>query len=199
MRVPVAALALLVTACAHPSGGPTTATTGTGQAFKPSTVRQPAVFIRVEIGVGQFSERQVASFPQEYEGALVEALNARAIPARDVRLVSVRDKLDPKAALARAREVGADHVFLVNARVQQTDAVFCRDTRRPFRARTAVWSQRLVVLRTSDGARAFETLNPVEVQGVDPDCDAPKDSRPRSASEHITAAVEALLARLLSP
>jgi hypothetical protein len=204
MRALIVALTLATAACAGPSAtsspGPAAkpdTSAGGSQPFKPSAVREPAIFVRVEIGAGQFSPRQVASLPAEYEGVLAEALNARAIPAKDVRLVSARDRIDAKAALARAREVGADHALLVEARVQQGETVFCRDGRRPFRAATTTWTQRLVVLRVTDGTRAFETANPVEVAAIDPDCDAPRDSRRRSPADHMSAAIDALLAKLL--
>lgn len=196
MRGLLLVLAILLAACAGPSREPTT-TRPASAPFKASAVRQPAVFVRVEIGSGQFSERQLESMPGEYEGTLLEALNARAVPAKDVRLLSSRERLDPKAAVARAREIGADHALLVEARVVQGETVFCREGRRPFRTTTTVWSQRLVVLRASDGAVAFETMNPVEVAAIDPDCEAPRESRRRSAAEHMSSAVEALLARLL--
>jgi hypothetical protein len=202
MRIPIVVLAVFVAGCFAGSiktSDVSSTTKGTGQAFKVSAVRQPAIVVRVEVRPGEFGKREIATWPEEYEGALVEALNARAIPATDVRLVSAKEQLDPKTAVARAREVGADHVFLVDARIRQSENVFCRGTRRAFRAKTAVWSQRLIVLRASDGARAFETLNPVDVESIEPDCDAPNDSHTRSPSEHVNAAVEALLGRALSP
>lgn len=199
MRLAILALALLVAACAGPASEPTAKPRPRADRkapFKASALRQPAVFVRVEVGAGQVSQRQVTSLPAEYEGALLEGLNARAVPARDVRLVSPRERLVPADALARGREVGADHVLLVDARLHQTETAFCRDAR-PFRAVAAVWSQKLQVLRVSDGAVTFETKKPIDVPAVEPDCDTPRDSKRRSPAEHLSAAIDALLKRLL--
>ena len=82
MRWPLLALALLAAACAGPSSEPTAKPKPRADrkapAFKPSALRQPAVFVRVEIA-GQFSTRQIASWPAEYEGAVLEGLNARDV------------------------------------------------------------------------------------------------------------------------
>lgn len=200
MHFAVIALALLVAACAGPSSEPTSTAPPRADRkaprFKPSALRQPAVFVRVEVAASQMNPRQVSSLPAEYEGALLEGLNARAVPARDVRLVAPRERLVPADALARAREVGADHVLVVDARLHQTETAFCRDAR-PFRAMTAVWSQKLQVLRASDGVMTFETKKPIDVAAVEPDCDAPRDSKRRSPAEHLSAAVDTLLKRLL--
>lgn len=202
MRLALVMLALLAAACAGRSSEPTATPRPRAErgapGFKASALRQPAVFVRVETGAGQFNQRQVASWPAEYEGALLEALNARAVPARDARLVSARERLVAADALARAREVGADHVLLIDARVHQNEMAFCRDAR-PFRAVTTVWTQKVRVLRVSDGAVAFETKKPIDVPAVEPDCDAPRESNRRTPAEHLSAAVDALLKRLLGP
>ena len=201
MRSATAALALtlILAGCTGPAsesaGKPGSQTHPTTPAFDARALRQPAVFVRVEI-VGQFSPRQVTTWPAEYEGALLEGLNARAVPARDARLLTSSERLVPAEALARAREVGADHAVLVDARLHQADAAFCRDAR-PFRAAVMVWTQKVQVLRVSDGALAFETRKPIEVPAVEADCDTPRESRRRTPAEHVSAAVDALLKRLL--
>lgn len=198
MRVLTLAFAVLLAACG--GAAQERAPTAEKAARAPSTpirLRQPAVFVRVQFGSGQWTERQKASLPAEYEGALVEAMNARAVLARDVRLLAARDPIDRNVALTRAREVGADHAVLVEAKIEQTEQVFCKGTRQAFRRVTTVWTQRLLALRASDGAVAFETLNPVEVMGFEPDCDAPRESRTRSPAEQLAHAVETLVARLL--
>lgn len=199
MRVLMLAFAVLLAACGGATRGtaPQSEKAAPPVPFAPLALRQPALFVRVQLGPGQWSERQKASLPSEYEGALVEAMNARAVLARDVRLLASRDPLDRKAALTRAREVGADHAVLVETKVEQTEQTFCKGTRQAFRRLTTVWTQRLVALRASDGAVAFETLNPVEVMGFEPDCDAPRESRTRSPADQLAHAVEALVARLL--
>jgi hypothetical protein len=191
------ALPLLSTACGTVASHPASdaGAQRAAPAFQANALRQPAVFIRVEIA-GRFSARQVTSWPAEYEGALLEGLNARAVPARDARLLTASERLVPAEALARAREVGADHALLVDARLHQAETAFCRSAR-PFRAAVMVWSQRVRVLRVSDGGVAFETTTPIDVPGVEANCDAPRESRRRTPAEHVSAAVDALLERLL--
>lgn len=194
----IVVFAIVLTACSSATRDTTSRDdTIAGTRFAPLTLRQPAVFVRVQLGPGQWSERQKSSLAAEYEGALVEAMNARAVLARDVRLLAPRDALDRQAALSRAREVGADHAVLVEAKIEQTEREFCKGTRGAFRRLTTVWTQRLVAVRASDGAVAFETLNPVEVTGFEPDCDAPRESRTRSPADELAHAVETLVARLL--
>ena len=200
MRRPLLALAVLAAACAGPPSGPVGRPDPRAErasAFDARVIRQPAVVVRVEIATRP-AERQAASWPAEYEGVLLEGLNARAVPARDARLLSARDRIVPAEALARAREVGADHVLLVNARLYQSEAAFCRDAR-PFRAVVAVWSQSLRVMRVSDGAVTYETRHPIEVPAMEADCEAPRESRPRTRAEHLAAAVDTLLKNLLGP
>jgi hypothetical protein len=193
MRVAVLLLAVAAAGCAARTGDPPRAR----ERFEPKALRQPAVFVRVVLGSGSWSDRQRAVLPSEYEGALVEAMNARAVLVRDVQLIPPRDRLDRQAAVARAREVGADHALLVETAVAEEVAQFCEGTRQAFRRTTTVWKQRLTALRASDGAVAFETPSPVEVTGLEPDCDLPRESRPRSAAEQLGHAVETLLARML--
>jgi hypothetical protein len=192
--VPFVAL-LLTAACAAAGGGPAPSTRAAD--FSATQVRQPAVFVRLELAAGQFDDREAGALPDEYEGALLEALDARAIPARDVRRVTGRAH-DAAAALARAREVGADHAILVDVRVERAQGVFCRDGRRPFRAAATVWRQAVEVLRASDGARRA-ALSPARltVTDVEPDCDDPRASRRRTAGETVREAVNRLLERLL--
>lgn len=198
MRALIVVFAVVLAACGGTTrDGASKRETIASRPFAPLTLRQPAVFVRVQLGYGQWSDRQKSSLPAEYEGALVEAMNARAVLARDVRLLAPRDALDRTVALTRAREVGADHAVLVEAKIEQTEREFCKGTRAAFRRLTTVWTQRLVAVRASDGAVAFETLNPVEVTGFEPDCDAPRESRTRSPADELAHAVETLVARLL--
>jgi hypothetical protein len=199
MRWSLLALVLLVPACAGPSSDGASPSGARADRRAPAAIgralRQPAVFVRVQIA-SPVDTRRSAAWPSEYEGALLEALNARAVPARDARLLTARERFSPADALARAREVDADHVLLVDARLHQVETAFCRDAR-PFRAVVPVWSQTLRVLRVSDGAVAYETKRPVDVPGVEADCESPRDSKRRSPAEHVSAAVEELLERLL--
>lgn len=191
----LAAVALLLSACAALPGGPAPT-----QAidFTPTEIRRPAIFVRVNLAPNQFGERERRALPQEYEGALLEGLNERAVLPKDVQLAT-EGTLDASAALRRAREVGADHAILVEVRVARGETVFCRETRRPLRGLATVWSQEVQVLRTSDGApRLTITRGPaLTVTDIDIDCDDPKASERRSTAETVTQAVRKLLARLL--
>ncbi len=167
--------------------------------FRPSEIRQPAVFVSVVIGPGDFSDRERAAAPEDYEGALLEGLNARAVLAKDVRLVKTA-KIDPRQALGRAREVQADHAILIAVRVEQSREIFCRQTRRPFAATVRIWSQELQVLRASDGATRLVVPpeDALSVADLEPSCDDPRVSRRRSPAETLNSAVDKLLTRLLS-
>src|SRR5437899_2862607 len=120
--------------------------------FRPAQIRQPAFLVRLTFA-GQRSDREREALPVEYEGALLEGLNARAVLARDVQVVAGRNaKLDARAALERARALGADHAIVVDVRVSADEPIFCRGSRRPFRAPATVWSQSVQVLRTTGGS-----------------------------------------------
>lgn len=181
-------LGLLTAACATPAPAPAPAPD-----FRPVELRQPALFVRVTADA-QFAERERAGLPADYEGALLEALNQRAVLVRDVRVVTTLPA--PAAAAARARAVGADHAVLVDVQVERGLQIFCRGTRRAFRAPATVWNQAVEVYRASDGARRF-TLPPVAVADFAEDCQDPQQSRRRSADETIAEAVSRLLTRLL--
>jgi hypothetical protein len=164
--------------------------------FDAREFRQPAVFVRVEVRAPNVSERAAAGIPAEFQGLVLEGLNARAVAPRDLTAVPQRLRLDQKAAVARAREVGADHALLVDATVTVTTAAFCRDARRGFTAQTLTVYQHAVVVRASDGSVRWQP-DQIETLGIEPDCGSPKDSRVRSTTETMQAAVDRLLARLL--
>lgn len=169
--------------------------------FKPQQVRRPAIFVSFGLSAA-FSKEEEQSMPAEYEGALLEGLNARAVLATHARVLGKGDpKLDGPAALARARELGADHAVLVVVRGSRHEPSFCRETRRPFRAPATTWAQTVEVLRTSDGAErltvpAFAGL---EVNDLEPDCANPRASRRRPPSEALAEAVTKLLDRVVGP
>src|SRR3990170_3464709 len=191
---------LLAAACAAPSEiAP--APTGAPD-FRPEQVRQPLVLVRLTLGPGEWEDRDRGTLPSEYQGVLLEALNARAVLAKEVQVRGEREgTLEARAALARARELGADHVVLVEVRVSRTQQVFCRDSRRPFRATATVWAQSAEVVRARDGAvRLVVTKDSsLDVLDVQVDCENPRESRQRSPSETIEAAVRRLLGRVVGP
>lgn len=165
--------------------------------FKPTEIRQPVIFVRVTLAPNQFGERERGTLASEYEGALLDGLNERAVLPKDVRLAT-EGTFDVRAALARAREVGADHAILVEVRVTRGEALFCRGTGRPLRGLATIWTQEVQVLRTSDGAARLTLARgpALAVTDVNVDCDDPKASERRSPAETATEAVRKLLARL---
>ena len=193
----IAAIGLLA-ACASPARFPTNEARERGQPLRSSEIRSTALFVSVELGAGTFTERERAALPANYEGALVEALNGRAVLAPDARLLGVRERIDFSRAAMRAREVGADHAIIVVTYLTRGERVFCGDTRRPFRASATQWSQTADVIRANDGARRLTIAHPgIEVSDLEPDCDDPRASRRRAMVDTMTDAIERLLKRLL--
>src|SRR5947209_19123313 len=125
----LAVLGLAAAACAAARGvepGPIRAAD-----FRPAQIRQPAFLVRLTFA-GQRSDREREALPVEYEGALLEGLNARAVLARDVQVVAGRNaKLDARAALGRARGLGAEDAIVVHVRRRAGGPVFRGGSRRP--------------------------------------------------------------------
>jgi hypothetical protein len=184
-------LLVLVVACAGPerTGAPVRAPD-----FRGGEVRQPALVLRMTLAAGRFSDREREVLPATYEGALLDGLDARAVPPRDVQ----RGALEASAAVARARAVGADHAILVDVEVTRGEPIFCPEERRPFRASATTWAQTVTVLRAGDGATRLAVSGPtLAVTDFEADCDDPRQSRRRSPAETATEAVTRLLTRLL--
>ncbi|OLB50902.1 MAG: hypothetical protein AUH99_08510 [Candidatus Rokubacteria bacterium 13_2_20CM_2_70_11] len=198
-RLAAAVVALAVAACAPMRGVEPVPISAAD--FRPAQIRQPALVVRLAFG-GQVSDREREVLPAEYEGALLEGLNTRAVLAKDVQVVAGRDaKLDARAALDRARALGADHAIVVDVRVTAGESIFCRESRRPFRAPATVWSQTVQVLRTSDGATRLTIPDDagLAVTDFDADCDDPRASRRLPSGEAIASAVARLLTRVVGP
>ena len=188
----------LATACAGSADEPTTRGAPLASTrFTSSEIRQPAVFVRVVLAPGAFGAREQTTLPSAYEGALLEGLNTRAMPPRDLQRATT---LEPRIVLARARDVGADHAILVDVRVERGEPIFCGESRRAFRASATSWVQHLEILRSSDGARRL-TLSgtALTVTDLQPDCGDPRASHRRSSSETAADGVNLLLTRLLGP
>jgi hypothetical protein len=198
VRLARAALVLaLLAACATPAAPGGRSGSFRAADFAPGQIRQPAVFVRVVPGGGPWTERERSRLVAAYEGALLEALNARAVATRDIRSGPEAPD-DGPAALARARQVGADHAVLVTVRVDRGFRRFCLDGRRPFETTATLWRQQARVLRASDGAERLRVEPEVlTVSDLEPDCEDPRASRRRSLDETAADAVSRLLGRLL--
>lgn len=194
------ALAVVLAGCGAGSTGPQPGSLdvlSTTARFDTRELRQPAIVVRVEIGRGQFPDREAASLPSAYENLLLEALNARAVMSRDLTTVPSRTPLDHRAAAARAREVGADHALLVDVTVSRADVSFCRGSRGAFNAAALTVHQQVVVVRASDAAVRWQPQRRLETAAIEPDCETPRESRTRSTTETLQAAVDRLLSELL--
>lgn len=197
----MAALALAAAACASgPSERPAPLRLAD---FKPEQVRRPVFFVRFTFASG-FEDEERRTAVADYEGALLDGLNARAVLAPDVVFLRERDaKLDAAARLARARALGADHAVSVEVRaVRPVLATFCAETRRPLRASATLWGQAVSVVRASDGATRLQvpaTGGGLEVYDVDADCTNPRESRRRPSAEALGEAVTRLLDRVVGP
>ncbi len=198
----IAALAQILAACAAPSAtSPVVPTRATD--FKPAEIRRPAIFVRFGFS-GQFEDKERQAMLADYEGALLEGLNARAVLAKAVQLLAERDpKLEPAASVEQARALGADHAVYVQVRVvRPAQPVFCAETRRAFRAPATALTQMVGVLRVSDGARRLvvpATGGGLDVYDFEPDCDNPRESKRRTPTEAINDAVTRLLNRVVGP
>ncbi len=184
-------------------------------AYRPAEIRRPALALQVTLdqtgfGEGEFTSQERLSLPEQFETRLIEGLNAQGIFPVDVALTANRayrkgsspfDALNRDQALARARSFGADVLLLVAMHLGRRDLIHCRETRRPFRARTTILAVTLEVLRVADGTRFL--LEPpgadLTLTDVEAECAPERSVRRLSADEMSDAAVPRILARLLKP
>ena len=195
------AIALVLGACAPSAQAPAVVPVRATD-FKSSEIRQPVVFVQVAFGAGQYDDKERRTIPEEYEGALLEGLNTRAVLTKEVHVSAGGRDASLAAALARARALGADHAIFVEVRLVRGVAAFCKESRRSaFQAQATLWGQQAEVARASDGAvRLRLTPSPtLAVYDLDADCDNPRDSRRRSPAEAAAESVSRLLARLFGP
>lgn len=195
MRPALIILALLTAACATAGSGPPSRLRASD--YSGREIRRPAVFVRVA-GWPDLNDRERENLSDRYEGALLEAFDARGVPPTDLQRVVPGERFDTRAALARAREVGAEHAILVDLGVSRRDAIFCLDSARPFRAITTVWSQGVRVLRVQDGAPrlAVGAGQDLDITELEADCGNPRRSATRDRAAMLTAAIDALTQRI---
>jgi len=195
------ALAGLLTACAE-SAPRREVIPVRASDFKASEMRQPVVFAQIRFGAGEYTGEERKEMEQELEGALLEELNSRALIAKEVRVSVARGdaERDPGPAVARARELGADHAVLAELRVSRGPQVFCQGTRKRFQANATRWEQTAEVVRASDGSVRLRIVpgSMLPVVDLDADCDNPRESRRLTTGEAVADAVKRILTRLLS-
>lgn len=181
--------------------------------YRPAEIRRPAVLLQVSLdqtgfGEGEFSSQERASLPDQFAASLIDGLNSQGLFPLDVALTAQPayrgasnpiDRLDLDQALARARSLRTDVLVVVDMHLGRRDVDYCRETRRPFRARSMVLAVTLKVLRVSDGTPLlFEppTDDP-PLTDVETDC-GPKRSVHRLSLQELTdAAVSRVVTRLL--
>ena len=197
-RLALLAVMLLTGGCAslgRSDAGPTPV----GRADdRPLEFRQPALFVVITADAGAVDEHERQNLPESYEGALLEALNAKAIVVRDLGRLTSKEGADGRAALARAREIGADAAIIVQVRVALELVTVCGDTRRPLRGRALVVRQDVQVLRASDGTTRLRLVDSpsLEANDVDVDCDEPRQAKRLGLRAAMEAAVAKLARRL---
>lgn len=183
-------------------------------AYRPWEIRRPAVVLQVALaqtgfGEGEFTGGERASLPEEFEAALIDALNTRGIFPLDVTLTALRHYrggsdsitlVDRGQALARARNLQADVLLVLDMHLSRHDLVFCREVRRPFVARgTIVLAVTLEVLRVSDGVRLL--LEPPDADltfaDVAAECAPERRARRLSPQEMTDAATSRIVTLLM--
>lgn len=197
MRTAPIAAVFLTAACAG-AGAPPALTRAPD--YSAREIRQPALFVQLD-DRNDLGDREREALTARYEGALIEAFDERGVPPTDVQRVAPAARFEPRQALARAREVRADHAIIVHLSVERRETIFCRGSRRPFFAIATVWSQGVRVLRVRDGASRMDVPpgHGLDVTDIQPDCANPRRSRLRDRAEMIASAVGALAERILGP
>jgi hypothetical protein len=198
---PAAVLAALLLGAGCGAVGASGPTAWRAPGFQPLAVKRPAVVIAVSTdhaaAASRAPAREVESQPERYATELGEALNALGILPVDVALEAAAPP-DPARALARARQLGAEHLLIVDARLKRGNVVHCRDARRPVAGPTVYWEAGLQVLRVGDGAYLLAEPAGVanRVVDVELDCATGRVERRRSMAEMIERAARLAVAPL---
>lgn len=197
---PALAALWLLAGCAFQSGAPPLREPG----FRASMVRRPAILVRVSVSDG-FNARERDRIPEDYQAALVEGFDRLGILAVDLAVAQggrsrPLDGLDRGPALARARQAGAEHLVIVDARLSRGDLAHCRQSGRAVSGPTTFWDAGVEILRVSDGRPLFveppgEDLRVVDVEL---DCKTGRLIRRKSMDELIGDSTGVVLAPFAS-
>jgi len=188
----------LLSGCAFGASGNTSALREPG--FRASMVRRPALLVRVSVS-DELSQRERGRIPEDYQAAVVEGLDRLGILAVDVAIVpGGRDRalsgIDRAPALSRAREAGAEHLVIVDARLSRGDLPHCKPSGRTRVGLTTYWDAGLEIDRVSDGKPLLVDPPAEDLRAVDVelDCKTGRLIRRRSMDELITDSVGLILA-----
>ncbi len=195
-----ATLALLTLSLLSGCASSTSSTALREPGFRVTTIRRPALLVRVNVAddVGQ---RERARIPEDYQAAVVEGLDRLGILALDVAVAPsgrsrALDGIDRTSALTRAREAGAEHLVIVDARLSRGDLPHCKERGRRLVGPTTYWDAALEIDRVSDGKPLFVEPPGEELRAVDVelDCKTGRLIRRRSMDELINDSVGLVLA-----
>jgi len=166
--------------------------------FKTDAVRRPAVFVRVSISQ-DFEERERGRIASEYQGAVEEALNRLGLLPVDTAFAtgagqSPLEGLDRVRPLARARETGAEHLLIVDARLARGRVTLCRESKQPRSGMAAFWEAGLEIRRAGDGQVLLVEPGGAPAVEVDVNCRTGQVTRRKSMDVMIEESVGAVLA-----
>ena len=166
--------------------------------FKTDAVRRPAVFVRVSISQ-DFEERERGRIASEYQGAVEEALNRLGLLPVDTAFAtgagqSPLEGLDRVRPLARARETGAEHLLIVDARLARGRVTLCRESKQSRSGTAAFWEAGLEIRRAGDGQVLLVEPGEAPAVEVDIDCRTGQVTRRKSMDVMIEESVGAVLA-----
>jgi len=196
-KLALVALLLLLSGCAPGTSSSSTALREPG--FRASTIRRPALLVRVSVSE-DLSQRERARIPDDYQAAVVEGLDRLGVLVLDVATASSSrsrplDGIDRGPALARAREAGAEHLVIVDARLSRGELRHCVQGGRALLGPTTYWDAALEIDRVLDGKPLLIEPPAEDSRAVDVelDCKTGRLIRRRSMDELINDSVSLIL------
>ena len=187
----------LLSGCA--SGSSTRSSPLREPGFRATTIRRPALLVRVNVS-DELGPRERARIPEDYQAAVVEGLDRLGILALDVAIAPpgrnrALDGIDRGPALTRARETGAEHLVIVDARLSRGDLRHCTHAGRALVGLTTYWDAALEIDRVSDGKPLLVEPPAADSRAVDVevDCKTGRLIRRRSMDELINDSVGLVL------